>query len=53
MMEVFDELAARHPTATAVRVVLDNARYNHSKEIRAYLQQDGCRIKLVYNDPSV
>lgn len=48
MIELFDDLAARHPTATAVHVVLDNARYNHSKEIKAYLEQRGCRIKLVY-----
>lgn len=48
MIELFDDLAARHPTATAIRVVLDNASYNHSKEIKAYLDQPGCRIKLVY-----
>jgi transposase len=48
MIELFEELASRHPTATAIHVVLDNARYNHSKEIKAYLQQEGCRIKLVY-----
>lgn len=48
MIELFDDLAARHPTATAVSVVLDNASYNHSKEIKAYLDQPGCRIKLVY-----
>lgn len=48
MIELFEDLAARHPTATAVRVVLDNARYNHSHEIKAYLEQEGCRIELVY-----
>lgn len=48
MIELFDELAARHPSATAVSVVLDNASYNHSSEIRAYLEQQGCRIRLVY-----
>jgi transposase len=51
MIELFDELAARHPTATAIRVVLDNASYNHSKQIKAYLSQDGCRITLVYLPP--
>lgn len=48
MIELFDDLAARHPTATAIRVVLGNASYNHSKEIKAYLDQPGCRIKLVF-----
>ena len=51
MIELFDDLAARHPTATAIRVVLDNASYNHSKQIKAYLSQDGCRITLVYLPP--
>src|SRR5271163_2887513 len=37
MIKLFDDLQAWHPTATAIRVVLDNARYNHSKEIKAYI----------------
>jgi transposase len=48
MIELFDDLQARHPAATAIGVVLDNARYNHSKEIKAYISGEGCRIKLVY-----
>jgi transposase len=48
MIKLFDDLQARHPTATAIRVVLDNARYNHSAEIRAYVASEGCRIELVY-----
>jgi len=48
MIALFKDLEALHPTATAIRVVLDNARYNHSAEIKAYLSGDGCRIRLVY-----
>lgn len=48
MIKLFDDLQARHPTATAIRVVLDNARYNHSAEIKAYIAAEGCRIELVY-----
>jgi len=48
MIKLFDDLQAWHPTATAIRVVLDNARYNHSKEIKAYICGEGCRIELVY-----
>ena len=48
MIKLFDDLQARHPTATAVWAVLDNARYNHSHEIKAYISGEGCRIKLVY-----
>lgn len=51
MIELFDDLAARHPTASAIAVVLDNASYNHSAEIKGYLAQDGCRIRLVYLPP--
>jgi transposase len=48
MIKLFDDLQARHPAATAISVVLDNARYNHSKEVKAYISGEGCRIKLVY-----
>jgi hypothetical protein len=48
MIALFQDLEALHPTATAIRVVLDNARYNHSAEIKAYLSGEGCRILLVY-----
>ena len=48
MIKLFDDLQARHPTATAISVVLDNARYNHSAEIKAYIRGEECRIKLVY-----
>ena len=37
MIALFHDLEALHPTATVVGVVLDNARYNHSKEIKAHL----------------
>jgi hypothetical protein len=30
-----------------ITVVLDNARYNRSRELRAYLAKPGCRLKLV------
>ena len=48
MILLFKDLQARHPTASAIRVVLDNARYNHSKEIKAWLACDDCRVELVY-----
>jgi transposase len=48
MIALFDRLSARHPTATAIAVVLDNASYNRSAAVKAYLARDGCRIRLVY-----
>lgn len=47
MIKLFDDLPARHPTATAIRVVLDKARDNHSAAIRAYIAGEACRIELV------
>lgn len=51
MIELFDTLAARHPTASAINVVLDNASYNHSAAIKAYLARDACQIRLTYLPP--
>jgi transposase len=48
MIALFEDLQARHPTASAIWVVLDNARYNHSAELRAWLAGEGCRIRPVY-----
>ena len=51
MIDLFDTLAARHPAASAIDVVLDNASYNHSAAIKAYLACDDCRIRLTYLPP--
>jgi transposase len=48
MILLFEDLRARHPTASAIRVVLDNARYNHSKELKAWLACDDCRVELIH-----
>jgi transposase len=48
MILLLEDLQTRHPAATAIRVVLDNASYNHSKEIKAWLGCDDCRVKPVY-----
>ena len=48
MIALFEDLQAQHPASTAISVVLDNARYNHSKEIKAYISDERCRIRLVY-----
>jgi hypothetical protein len=47
MILLFKDLEARHPTASAIRVVLDNARYNHSKVLKAWLARDDCRIEVI------
>ena len=51
MIALFETLAARHPTATAINVVLDNASYNRSTAVKEYLASEGCRIQLVFLPP--
>jgi transposase len=51
MIALFNRLAARHPSATAINVVLDNASYNRSAAVKDYLAGEGCRIQLVFLPP--
>jgi transposase len=48
MIALFEKMAAHHPRARVINVVIDNARYNRSLELRAWLDRPGCRIKLRY-----
>lgn len=48
MIRLFEDLSVRNPQAQTITVILDNARYNHSKELRAWLDQPDCRIRPVY-----
>ena len=51
MIALFQDLAARHPQAVAVTVVLDNATYNRAAAVREWLATEGCRVRLVYLPP--
>jgi transposase len=51
MIALFETLAARHPSATAINVVLDNASYNRSAAVKAYVSSEGCRVQLVLLPP--
>ena len=51
MIALFETLAARHPTATAINVVLDNASYNGSAAVKEYPTSEGCRVQLVFLPP--
>ncbi len=51
MIALFETLAARHPTATAINVVLDNASYNRSAAVKVYLSSEACRVRLVFLPP--
>jgi transposase len=49
MLRLFKSLEAANPKADHIYVVLDNAKYNHSKILREYLQ--GSRVKPLYLPP--
>jgi len=51
MIALFQGLAARHPQAETIGVVLDNATYNRAASVREWLAAEGCRIKLFYLPP--
>ena len=51
MIALFKDLAARHPQAEAIGVVVDNATYNRAASVREWLAAEGCRIKLLYLPP--
>jgi hypothetical protein len=48
MIALFEQLAQRYLSASASSVALDNATYNRSALVKAYLARDGYRIRLAY-----
>ncbi|CAK0764002.1 transposase [Azospirillaceae bacterium] len=48
MIALFEDILAKHQAATVISIVLDNARYNHSKELRAWLDEKGQKLHMVY-----
>ena len=48
MIRLYEDLATQHPGDAPITVVVDNAKYNVSREIRGYLASPQCRIRLVY-----
>jgi transposase len=51
MIALLEELQARHPGATAITVILDNATYNRAAALREWVAAEGCKIRLVYLPP--
>jgi transposase len=48
MIALFERITARHPRARTITVALDNARYNRSRELRAWFDRADCRIRPLY-----
>jgi len=50
-LRLLKRLSARHPDKSTIHVFLDNARYHHARDVKAWLAQPGCRIKLHFLPP--
>jgi transposase len=48
MIALLEDIAARHPSASPISVVIDNAKYNISREIKEWFGREACRIKPIY-----
>ena len=48
-MDLFSKLQAKHPNATAIYVIVDNARYYRSRLLKEALK--GTKIKLIFLPP--
>lgn len=47
-MELFDKIQLVYKDKTTIYLIIDNARYYKNKEVKAYLEKLGCRIKLIF-----
>ena len=47
-MELFDKIQLVYKDKTTIYLIIDNARYYKNKDIKAYLEKMGCRIKLIF-----
>jgi len=49
IIELFAKIDARHPDANVIYVIVDNARYYHSRLLKKYVK--GTKIKLIFLPP--
>lgn len=49
MVDLFKALEAKHPDATTIHVIADNARYNHAIKVREY--EKTSRVKIHFLPP--
>ena len=50
-LRLLERLSAKHPDKSTIHVFLDNARYHHARNVKAWLAQPGCRIRLHFLPP--
>lgn len=46
-IDLLETLSQKYPLSTRLHIILDNARYHYSKEVKGYLKENG-RINLVF-----
>ena len=47
-MELFDKIQFVYKDKTTIHLIIDNATYYKNKDVKAYLEKEGCRIKLKF-----
>jgi transposase len=47
-MELFDKIQLVYKDKTTIYLIIDNATYYKNKDVKAYLERQGCRIKLKF-----
>jgi transposase len=51
MIALFEDLTRRHPEASTITHMLDNATYNRAASVRNRLALPECQVRLVYLPP--
>ena len=47
LQKLIDQIRARHPEAERIILILDNARYNHAKIVRAHIEETKVELKFL------
>ncbi len=47
-MQLFDKIQLVYKDKATIYLIIDNARYYKNKEVKAYLEKSGCRIKIIF-----
>ncbi len=50
-IEFFDQIQAKYAHLTQIFCIADNARYYKNKDVKAYLNNPACKLKLIFLPP--
>lgn len=50
-MALFDKIQLQYINKTTIYLIIDNATYYKNKDVKAYLEKQNCRIKLIFLPP--